>query len=892
MTNSTLKVGIGISKRFTFTIATAYGSLIALLSLLAAVIVLPRFATLERERHDRNVQRVEEVAIDILTRPSGKVKDWSNWDDAHSFVLATDGNEQDAKFRTVNFFPDNLDYMGVDSIRFAFLDGRLRASLDKKDSDADKSALDSVLTEARMASFIKGLQAKKDAGDETAGTPEVRIVNTTTGPVYISYALVNTSSGTVPPSGLVIFAKRLTPEFATMLSRLSKLNATLETAEPTDIVASRPVKLLSDGNLVESARIVTGAKPTWPVQAKAIDEPSNDKKIDAAAPVAVKSDSKETSDTAGRLSLRDLDGKIVATVFFPLSRGISGIGAQATLVLVAGVFVLLLACAMFLRASLARSVVRPITSLASEVRAIRSDDKTEEVRSSPRVEVPAQRGEVTLLATDINDLLATIEERNKALSDISKNVTVGVLISDAHGHVLGGHTHHALALLTPGTKASTLQGGTFSQLLFPHAPREKENFDALYEQVFEDLVPEDITLSMLPERIPLGDSTLALSGAGLRDAKSALVGILWTIVDITEQVEAERQNRMNAALLRILRRTEPFRAFVGASRAAFAALRGLYGPTPMSEDDERELRRALHTLKGNFGVYGLSELADRVHIIEESQSVTLEQVEALDARFESDLEEIRRTVGISFDDDGGSDVALSSDELSQAQAASAEWKSLEAARLTVTQFLTRALQPRFGDHIEPLRESTVSIAARYGKKINIHFVGSETKVPAHMLTKVVDSLTHALRNSVHHGIEAPSARKSAGKSDEGEISIRFEIVAGGDGGERLNVTIDDDGRGFDVEALRAKAVGSGLLAADRARALSDAEAIELVFEDGLSTAAQVNDIAGRGVGMSAIRKEMVKMGGRVVAERRSDSPGSRIRFEVPLNAAQKVVKAA
>ena len=859
MKNRNQDSGMGISTRFTGITAAAYASLVVLLSLSIVLIVLPRFDALERGLHEESVQRVEEVASSLLSRLQGKVREWGFWDDAHAFVLSNDGDEVDQKFRSSNFTPASVEMLGAESARFYRMDGSVRAAQNKPGVTSEVDAFDAALTRDRVNALLAKLIAKKNQGGPDPKLGEVLLLNTASGPMSIAFSLVSNTAGTADPVGLLVFVKHIKADFIDDLSRLTKLNTSFESAPLEGLVESRDVTMLAGENLLGGAVVVRGSQRSWLAE------------------------NGENSDTAGRFFLKDLDGNPLATVFFPLARDINDIGVRATQILVAGVVALLALCAFYLHASLARLVVRPIVFLAHEVRAIRDRGAKAGIETSAaRVSVPAQRGEVTLLAGDINEMLVKIEERNKALNDISNNVTVGVVISDAQGHVLPGHTKHTLKLLDPHAKVRSLEGHKLSGLLFPDSRRGQENFDALYEQVFEDLVPEDITLSMLPERTSLDGRILSLKGSGLRDNASALAGVLWTIVDITEQVQAEETNRLNASLLRILKRTEPFRAFVEASRASFAALGKIFAAPSQSVEDEREARRTLHTLKGNFGVFGLSELSTATHQVEEARTLTSLSIEPLLAKFEEGIESIQRIVGVSVVAEGSREVNVPHDELASTLSRCARATSPEEARAMVVKCLERALQPSFAQYIEPLSESTKAIAQRYGKKIQVHVEGGDTKAPTHIISKIADALTHALRNSVHHSLESTAARVALQKSEQGEIRVNFSVQEFPLGAENLQVMIDDDGRGFDIELIRAKAIKQNLVTAERARNLSEDEIIAQTFLDGFSTAAQVNDIAGRGVGMSAIQQIVEELGGTVIAQNRPGAPGSRLHITLPL----------
>ena len=128
---------------------------------------------------------------------------------------------------------------------------------------------------------------------------------------------------------------------------------------------------------------------------------------------------------------------------------------------------------------------------------------------------------------------------------------------------------------------------------------------------------------------------------------------------------------------------------------------------------------------------------------------------------------------------------------------------------------------------------------------------------------------HLVRNALDHGIEIPEQRRAAGKSEVARSRSQASRI-----GDRFIVDVIDDGRGIDPAAIRRKASERGLLPADELAALSDEQAIDLIFSAGFSTASEVSDISGRGVGMDVVRATVERIGGRVSLMSRS-APGPR-----------------
>jgi len=150
------------------------------------------------------------------------------------------------------------------------------------------------------------------------------------------------------------------------------------------------------------------------------------------------------------------------------------------------------------------------------------------------------------------------------------------------------------------------------------------------------------------------------------------------------------------------------------------------------------------------------------------------------------------------------------------------------------------------------------LAANLEKDVDLVMTGKETELDKTLVEAIKDPLTHIVRNSVDHGIETPEERVAAGKSPKG----RLELRAFHEGGQVI-IEITDDGRGIDVDAIRASAVRKGVVSAERAETMSEKAAIDLVFAAGFSTAAKVTNVSGRGVGMDVVRTNVEKIGGSV-----------------------------
>lgn len=171
------------------------------------------------------------------------------------------------------------------------------------------------------------------------------------------------------------------------------------------------------------------------------------------------------------------------------------------------------------------------------------------------------------------------------------------------------------------------------------------------------------------------------------------------------------------------------------------------------------------------------------------------------------------------------------------------------------------------------------LARQLGKEIELITEGEDTDLDRSLVEALADPLIHLLRNAVDHGLEDPAGRERAGKSRKGRVTL-----SASQRGERIVISVSDDGRGMDPEVLRRKAVEKGVIDTTQAARLSEVECYELIFRPGFSTAATISDISGRGVGMDVVKTRVAELGGTLQVHSRLGH-GSTLELTVPLTLA-------
>ncbi|TVR34552.1 MAG: chemotaxis protein CheA [Spirochaetaceae bacterium] len=163
------------------------------------------------------------------------------------------------------------------------------------------------------------------------------------------------------------------------------------------------------------------------------------------------------------------------------------------------------------------------------------------------------------------------------------------------------------------------------------------------------------------------------------------------------------------------------------------------------------------------------------------------------------------------------------------------------------------------------------------KKIQLEIEGEDTELDKSVIEDLLDPLIHCVRNSVDHGVEAPAQRIEAGKSEQGTVSLKASNE-----GNMIVIEIADDGRGIDVEKVRARAIERGVIHAGKT--LTDVEAYNLIFDPGFSTAATITNVSGRGVGLDVVKRQIEKLNGTVSVWSELGQ-GTRFTIKIPLTLA-------
>lgn len=221
---------------------------------------------------------------------------------------------------------------------------------------------------------------------------------------------------------------------------------------------------------------------------------------------------------------------------------------------------------------------------------------------------------------------------------------------------------------------------------------------------------------------------------------------------------------------------------------------------------------------------------------------------------------------------------------------------LSSAQSADTDERTRAAITQMERHVRELHERVMAIrllpvsylfnrfprmvrdtAAKLGKRVNLEVEGEETELDRTLLEALSDPLTHLIRNAIDHGIEPPDERRQTGKPDTGTIRLSAYQSEG-----RIYIEVRDDGRGINAERVRQKAIQLGWIT--ESDHVSEEALYEFLFQPGFSTAQQVSDLSGRGVGMDVVKRNVESLGGSISVQS-NQGEGTRFLLRVPLTLA-------
>jgi two-component system, chemotaxis family, sensor kinase CheA len=542
-----------------------------------------------------------------------------------------------------------------------------------------------------------------------------------------------------------------------------------------------------------------------------------------------------------------------------------------------------------LAALIARGISRSVASLSVAAERVRRE-KDFGVRARKTSE-----DELGSLTDAFNEMLSEIQGRDQELRQHRENLeqlveqrTAALQKRNEAMRLVLDNVEQGLATIEPdGTLASERSrvfdtwfgepqaNDSFADQLARSDEPVRLSLKLAWEQVMEGSLPIELAIDQMPRRVEVEGRSYNLDYKPIVERES-LHGALLVASDVTQELARLRSDAEQRELLTVFERVMQDRGgFIEFFQECEALVTQIVEGTL---SDPLLALRALHTVKGNCGLYGIGSVVEVTHRLESS----ILDLGTLPSR--SDLSEfvlawgvfaerVRRLLGTEE-----AVIEVAYEELEELEAATA----VRAPYARLGELLERLKLERGIVRLRRVAEQAKHLAERLGKvglDVQVE-VDSHVRFPAERWAPFWSAFVHVLRNALDHGIEAPETRTAIGKSAGGLLRLSARVAA-----QRLSIEISDDGRGIDWERVRIQATQRGL------PHTTDQDLVEALFSDGLSLADTVSDVSGRGVGMGAVRDAARALGGNVhVSSRRG--AGCTVHFDFALAEATRMNRAS
>ena len=430
-----------------------------------------------------------------------------------------------------------------------------------------------------------------------------------------------------------------------------------------------------------------------------------------------------------------------------------------------------------------------------------------------------------------------VKQRTQEIRNIVDNVSFGFFIVDEELMIQKGFTNSCLNLFSK--KKEQIEGANLLKIL-GLSKKECENFECMVEQVFEDLFPEDVSLGQIPQYFKMKDNkTISLSAATIRNEDGEIESLLFSMDDATEFLKAEAEANHGRVIIKILKNKDSFSEMIEKTKLMCEELSQVN-----FEDKQKDVRRVFHTIKGNFALFGLKHVSERVHEIEDKKLIEMNDLIEIEARIKDFLEENYDVLNIRYQQENDKSFKVTKKEILSINSVLMDGNIHEVMR-----WFQEIQKKPFSEIMSPLIDMAKLVAAEEGKDIKFVLSGEDHRICPETYGELITNLHHIVRNSICHGIEKPNLRGDKDKRGKLSVSLHSDL-------EGHTFTFQDDGRGIDFQKLRQNAI-------DKNIDVKNIEDTKLIFVDGLSTKDEIDGNAGRGVGMPAILKSVESSGGSI-----------------------------
>lgn len=441
-----------------------------------------------------------------------------------------------------------------------------------------------------------------------------------------------------------------------------------------------------------------------------------------------------------------------------------------------------------------------------------------------------------------------------------------------------------------------IKGKNISQLIFPGDEEQQQLLQSVISKVLteDDIAKREAYLSLLPEETTINNRQIHILYKIITiNSFDPTEAVMLILTDITENkklhAQMEEDRHMFEMTVNVITNFSDFIDCVqDYENFCTSRVSEIVNTSYSIEDIIVKLYRAIHTFKGNFSQFGLRNISASLHefetdlssMMDNKNNVSLEDLEKFLSKYKmadwinDDLCILKDILGDSFFKNTER-VEVDKQELLDIETKMMALMSPIDYNLLIPKVRKLRYKP-FKELLSAYTSYLVNLSDRFCKQINpLVIEGGEFYVDPKKYSPLVKSLGHIFRDIMEYGIECWDERKKAGKSEYGTIKCIANIAQ-----DKLNLTITDDGSGLDVELIKKTAVEKGFYTEAEIKNKNEAELISLIFYDGFSTNCRVSDLSGRGIGLSAVKDEVDKLGGSIEATT-SIGLGTKFAISVP-----------
>lgn len=461
---------------------------------------------------------------------------------------------------------------------------------------------------------------------------------------------------------------------------------------------------------------------------------------------------------------------------------------------------------------------------------------------------------IKILSKQVESAQAKIAEsfleisiRSKTISSIYDNLKSGFFLLNRNLQLQDGFTKSCTDILE-----KPLKTGQYIVDILNLPERDVATFKLLVQQVFDDILPEDMSIGQIPSVFELGQKSIRLEFSVIRQTPNAIESLMVTINDVSAEIAAQAESIKLQSILNIIRSKSGFVSFLEDFCLSIDIAQ-----EALKNKETAKLKMILHTLKGNSGIYGLHGIAKYIHNVESESEITQSQIQCAKNLLEQFLINNYELLRIDFTALNRRETLVTVQDFQKLQNILLDLNHATNRNEAVNglMWIHKVQYISLNEVFAPLHKSMEILASKMSKQVRFNLVEPNLRIDATHLNPVLKNLVHVYRNAIDHGIEA-SVDERIGKPEIAEI-----LTTVTEGATDWIIVIRDDGRGIDKEKLVNRAISKGILTVKAAENLSSDEKLRLVFADGLSTADSVTLVSGRGVGMASVLESVNALNG-------------------------------